>query len=65
MSAIAWGASIEGDGKVVWFEPAPSVRDHDGAEPVFDSHAEPDAEPAATTPSTYTCWALDVPLYAR
>ena len=44
MSAIAWGASIEGDGKVVWFEPASGVGAHEAAEPVFDSHAEPDAE---------------------
>jgi anti-sigma regulatory factor (Ser/Thr protein kinase) len=25
MSAVAWGAAIESDGKVVWFEPAPEI----------------------------------------
>jgi anti-sigma regulatory factor (Ser/Thr protein kinase) len=35
-SATAWGASIEPDGKVVWFEPATELRDS-GAVGVFDS----------------------------
>lgn len=44
MSAVAWGASMEDDGKVVWFEPAAGVGDRAAADPVFDSHAEPDVE---------------------
>ncbi|WP_198016868.1 ATP-binding protein [Nocardioides sp. CF8] len=44
MSAVAWGASMEDDGKVVWFEPAAGVGDTAAADPVFDSHAEPDVE---------------------
>ena len=37
MSSVAWGASIEPDGKVVWFEPASEVREDGGADPVIDS----------------------------
>ena len=44
MSSVAWGASIEADGKVVWFEPAPEVREDGGAEPVIDSNV-PDETP--------------------
>ena len=44
MSSVAWGASIEADGKVVWFEPAAEVREDGGAEPVIDSNV-PDETP--------------------
>lgn len=42
-SAVAWGASMEADGKVVWFEPAPGLREDGGAVGVFDS-TETDSE---------------------
>jgi anti-sigma regulatory factor (Ser/Thr protein kinase) len=63
MSAIAWGASIEDDGKVVWFEPAPGgVGDHVAAEPVFDSHAEPDVEARSDQAIAVRLLGLDVTL---
>jgi anti-sigma regulatory factor (Ser/Thr protein kinase) len=40
MSSVAWGASIESDGKVVWFEPAADVREDGGAQAVIDSTVE-------------------------
>jgi anti-sigma regulatory factor (Ser/Thr protein kinase) len=44
--SVAWGASMEEDGKVVWFEPAPAIRDDDGAVGVFDSTVvEPEPHP--------------------
>jgi anti-sigma regulatory factor (Ser/Thr protein kinase) len=62
MSAIAWGASIEGDGKVVWFEPASGVGAHEAAEPVFDSHAEPDPESRSDHAVRVRLLGLDVAL---
>ncbi len=37
MSSVVWGASMENRGKVVWFEPATGMGDHETPEPVFDS----------------------------
>ena len=62
MSAVAWGASIEGNGKVVWFEPASGIGDHEAAEPVFDSHAEPDVEARSDQAVAVRLLGLDVPL---
>ena len=62
MSAVAWGASIETDGKVVWFEPASSLGDHAAAEPVFDSHAEPDVEARSDQAVAVRLLGLDVPI---
>jgi len=36
LSSIAWGATVETDGKVVWFEPATGVGEGDGPEMVLD-----------------------------
>ena len=41
MSAVAWGASIEVNSKVVWFEPATGLGDHEAAEPVIDDVGAP------------------------
>lgn len=62
MSAVAWGASIESDGKVVWFEPASSLGDHGAAEPVIDSHAEPDVEARSDQAVAVRLLGLDVPI---
>ncbi|WP_157953160.1 ATP-binding protein [Nocardioides allogilvus] len=62
MSAVAWGASMEDDGKVVWFEPASGVGDHEAATPVFDSHAEPDVESRSDQAVAVSLLGLDVPL---
>ena len=47
MSSVAWGASWEPDGKVVWFEPAPEMHDDAFREAVFDFR---DDEPGWTPP---------------
>lgn len=62
MSAVAWGASIEVNSKVVWFEPATGLGNHEAAEPVFDSHAEPDVEPRSDQAVAVSLLGLDVPL---
>ncbi|MEO5664026.1 MAG: ATP-binding protein [Nocardioides sp.] len=62
MSAVAWGASMEADGKVVWFEPASGVGDQAAAAPVFDSHAEPDVEARSDQAVAVRLLGLDVPL---
>ena len=62
MSAVAWGASIEDDGKVVWFEPAAGVGENAAAEPVFDSQAEPDVEARSAEAVAVRLLGLDVPL---
>lgn len=62
MSAVAWGASIENNGKVVWFEPSSGVGDHEAAEPVFDSHAEHDTEVRSEHAVAVSLLGLDVPL---
>lgn len=41
LSAIAWGASVEGHGKVVWFEPAAELGESGPTEPVFDHAGAP------------------------
>jgi anti-sigma regulatory factor (Ser/Thr protein kinase) len=62
MSAVAWGASIEGNGKVVWFEPSTGVGEHEAAKPVFDSHAEPDVEARSDQAVAVHLLGLDIPL---
>lgn len=43
MSATAWGAAIESNGKVVWFEPDVTVKDH-YVDPVMVGVEDPDSE---------------------
>ena len=51
-SALAWGASIETDGKVVWFEPAPEMREDGDVEWIVDrlTPPVPDPTPEAAIP---------------
>jgi hypothetical protein len=64
--ALAWGATIESDGKIVWFEPAPEMSDSGQVEWVIDR-----LEPASPPPSGPTgdsivrvhLAGIDVPLY--
>jgi hypothetical protein len=64
--AQAWGATIESDGKIVWFEPAPEMSDAGSVEWVIDR-----LDPAAPPPSSPTSdgtvevhlAGIDVPLY--
>ena len=60
MSAVVWGASIENRGKVVWFEPAAGLGDHDTAEPVFDSTVDTDVQPRSDQAVAVTLLGLDV-----
>jgi anti-sigma regulatory factor (Ser/Thr protein kinase) len=64
-SALAWGASIESDGKVVWFEPAPGMRE-DGveAEWVVDRLSEVVADPVPESAVTVRLLGLDMALLA-
>lgn len=65
MSAVAWGASIEDTGKVVWFEPSTGLGEHGPAEPVIDSHtaeAEPHAEERSEQAVAVRLLGVDVPL---
>ena len=61
--AIAWGATIESDGKIVWFEPAPQMRDDGAAEWVID-HLDPAGpEPHSDAALEIHLVGIDVPLY--
>lgn len=61
--AVAWGATIENDGKIVWFEPAPQMNDEASAEWVIDHHDEPGAEPTSEAAVEVSLLGVDVPLY--
>jgi anti-sigma regulatory factor (Ser/Thr protein kinase) len=61
--AIAWGATIEPQGKTVWFEPAPEMSDEGGAEWVIDQVEQTDPEPASDDGVDIRLIGVDVPLY--
>ncbi|MCW2736733.1 ATP-binding protein [Nocardioides sp.] len=61
--AAAWGATIEADGKIVWFEPSEQMTDDGAAEWVID-HLEPvGAEPTSDAAVDIRLIGIDVPLY--
>ena len=62
--AVAWGATIEADSKIVWFEPAAQMSDEGGAEWVIDSHDQPGPEPVSDAAVELRLLGLDVPLYS-
>ncbi len=62
--AIAWGATIETDGKIVWFEPAPEMAEEASAEWVIDHHHQVGPEPTSDAAVEVTLVGMDVPLYA-
>lgn len=62
--ALAWGASIEQQGKVVWFEPAPTMHDNSSAEPVIDRNVDARPEPTSDAAVQVRLLGLDVPLYS-
>lgn len=57
----AWGADIEPDGKVVWFEPAPELAEDDGVEGVITSDL-PGEVPSARRDDTADVTVYGVPL---
>ena len=62
--ASAWGATIEAESKIVWFEPAAQMSDEGGAEWVIDTHDQSAPEPASADAVEVRLLALDVPLYS-
>lgn len=62
--AAAWGATIEDDGKIVWFEPAAEMSDTASAEWVIDHHERDDPEPTSEAAVEVNLLGLDVPLYS-
>lgn len=63
-SALAWGASIESAGKVVWFEPAPHLRDDDHVEWIVDRLTEEVAEATPHGAVTVRLLCVDMALYS-
>jgi anti-sigma regulatory factor (Ser/Thr protein kinase) len=61
--ALAWGATIESQGKIVWFEPAPQMSDDGAAEWVIDQLDSTDPELVAEGAVDVHLIGLDVPLY--
>ncbi len=53
--AVAWGATIESDGKIVWFEPAPQMSDDGAAEWVIDQLDSTDPELVAEGAVDVSC----------
>ncbi|WP_110181230.1 ATP-binding protein [Nocardioides solisilvae] len=61
MSSVAWGASIERDGKVVWFEPATALQEDGYREGVIDLVEDADS-PWRPLPESVTVRLIDVDL---
>jgi anti-sigma regulatory factor (Ser/Thr protein kinase) len=62
--AVAWGATIESDGKIVWFEPAAEMNYEIGAEWVIDRQDQPGPELTGESTLEVRLLGIDVPLYA-
>ncbi|MCY4728791.1 ATP-binding protein [Nocardioides sp. STR2] len=62
--AVAWGATIESDGKIVWFEPAPEMTDAGSVEWVIDHHDHHAPEPTSEGAVDVRLLGVDVPLYS-
>ena len=62
MSSVVWGASMENRGKVVWFEPATGMGDHETPAPVFDSSVDFDPRPRSNRAVTVCLRGIDVGL---
>lgn len=64
--AVAWGATIEADGKIVWFEPSAQMHGESGAEWVIDHSDLPTLrpEPPSDTAREVRLLGIDVPLYS-
>ena len=61
--AVAWGATIESDGKIVWFEPAPEMSDAGSVEWVIDHPGRIPPEPTSEGAVEVHLLGIDVPLY--
>ena len=63
-SALAWGASIEEAGKVVWFEPADQVREEGTVEWIIDRHVDERIEPTSESAVEVQLLGVDTELYS-
>ena len=63
-SALAWGASIERDGKVVWFEPAPALREDGDVEWIIDRLTEEQADPTPDAAVGVHLLGLDMSIFS-
>lgn len=61
--AVACGATIEAEGKVVWFEPAAEMHEDRMAGWTIDSHIHEAAEPTGDTAVPVTLKGVDLALY--
>jgi anti-sigma regulatory factor (Ser/Thr protein kinase) len=62
--SVAWGATIEADGKVVWFEPSDEMTDESAAEWVVDHLDESGPEPTSDAAIEVRLLGVDVALYS-
>jgi hypothetical protein len=62
--AVAWGATIEPDGKIVWFEPAQDMTDTGSADWVIDLNDQTTPEPISDAAADVRLLGIDVPLNA-
>ena len=62
--AVAWGATIEADGKIVWFEPSTEMNDAAGIEWVIDHLDQSHPEPLSESALEVRLLGIDVPLYS-
>ena len=62
--ASAWGATIESDGKIVWFEPAPQMADEASADWVIDQTEPNRPEPTSESAVQIALIGVDVPLHS-
>lgn len=63
-TAASWGASIEPHGKIVWFEPAPDVRDDADPRWIIDQRHEPPHEVPSEGAVTVKLLGLDLELWS-
>ncbi|GAA5107674.1 hypothetical protein GCM10023339_05950 [Alloalcanivorax gelatiniphagus] len=62
--SVAWGATIESDGKIVWFEPAPEMSESSSADWVIDLHDQAAPEPTSEAAMDVRLLGMDVRLHA-
>lgn len=62
--AVSWGASIEQQGKVVWFEPSSTMHENHTAELVIDRNDAAVPEPTSEDAVEVQLLGVDVPLYS-
>ncbi len=62
--ALAWGATIESDSKIVWFEPSEQMSDEGSAEWVIDQHDADAPEPTSEAAVEVRLIGIDVPLHS-